>query len=73
MALVAANVQDEEALDAAADRLEDADPVVRGSAAWALGRAAGVGARAALERRREREPDSDVRAEIEAALEGPTE
>ena len=71
--IVAANVQDEEALDAAADRLEDADPVVRGSAAWALGRATGAGARAALERRRGGEPDSEVRAEIEAALEGPTE
>ena len=71
--IVAANVQDEEALDAAADRLEDADPVVRGSAAWALGRAKDVRARAALERRRGREPDSAVRAEIEAALERPTE
>jgi epoxyqueuosine reductase len=70
--IVAANVQDEEALDAAADSLQDKDPVVRGTAAWALGRAAGAGAGAALERAREREPDPAVRAEIEAALEGST-
>ena len=71
--IVAANVQDEEALDAAADRLDDADPVVRGAAAWALGRAAAGGARAALERRRGREADPAVRAEIEAALGRSTE
>ena len=69
--IVAANARDEEALDAAADRLEDEDSVVRGSAAWALGRAGGAGARAALERAREREPDAAVRAEIDAALERP--
>ncbi|MCE9631638.1 MAG: tRNA epoxyqueuosine(34) reductase QueG [Planctomycetia bacterium] len=52
--------------------LDDAEPVIRGAAAWALGRwiAAGVleaGCRAALARRREIETDEDVRAEIVAA------
>ena len=44
-----------------------ADPRVRGHAAWALGR---LGARTALERRRDGERDPFVREEIEAALAG---
>lgn len=47
---------------------EDAKPVVRGSAAWALGRIGGNEARAALERARAMEKDVDVLKEIELAL-----
>lgn len=47
---------------------EDAKPVVRGSAAWALGRIGGDEARAALERARAIEKDVDVLEEIELAL-----
>ncbi|MGH7895918.1 MAG: HEAT repeat domain-containing protein, partial [Candidatus Binatia bacterium] len=48
--------------------LGDADPLVRGHAAWALGRIGGATARCALERIRRGEPSADVRAEIDAAL-----
>src|SRR5262245_36654794 len=68
--LVAANVRDGEALDAARERLDDPDPVVRGAAAWALGCSEDAPSRRALLRSREREQDAGVRAEIEAALEG---
>jgi epoxyqueuosine reductase len=48
--------------------LEDASPLVRGHAAWALGRFAHGAARAALEEAWRRERDTAVRHEIEAAL-----
>ena len=66
--IVAANSRDEEALGAAEERLADPDPVVRGAAAWALGRAGGGRARQALERARAHEGDPAVRKDIEAAL-----
>ncbi len=68
--IVAGNTGEERALDAAAGRLADPDPVVRATAAWALGRAGGGGRRKALERARLSESDPEVRAEIEAAIEG---
>ena len=68
--IVAGNTQDGPALGAAIDKLEDDDPVVRGAAAWALGRTGGAGARHALERARAGETDTEVRAEIETALDG---
>lgn len=46
----------------------DPKPVVRGSAAWALGRIGGAEAQAALEAARQWETDPEVREEIEAAL-----
>ena len=49
--------------------LDDPDPVVRGHAAWALGRIAGEGAAELLERRIRGESDAGVRREIEGALE----
>jgi epoxyqueuosine reductase len=67
--IVAANTGDGEALAAAEGRLSDPDPVVRGAAAWALGRAGGGRRRALLERGRAGESDGEVRAEIDAALE----
>jgi epoxyqueuosine reductase len=61
------------ALPALAGALADAEPVVRGAAAWALGRwiDAGVeadGARTALEQRLAAEDDPEVRRELAAAL-----
>jgi epoxyqueuosine reductase len=49
--------------------LGDDDPLVRGHAAWALGRIAGTEAAAALEARLEVEDDGWVRTEIGLALE----
>ena len=66
--IVAANTGDEEALAAAEEKLSDPDPVVRGTAAWAIGRAGSGRGRRALERARERETDPAVREEIDAAL-----
>ena len=66
--IVAANTKDEQALGAAAERLAAPDPVVRGAAAWALGRAGGGAGRRALERARAREEEPAVKKEIEAAL-----
>jgi epoxyqueuosine reductase len=59
--------------DALAAALADAEPVVRGAAAWALGRwlrsaVLADEARAALAARLPGEPDAAVRLEIEAAL-----
>lgn len=46
------------------------EPLVRGHAAWALGRLGGAAARTALDRRRHFEPDETVREEIDLALAG---
>ncbi len=72
-ALVLGNRPHPPAFAALTTATADADPVVRGAAAWALGRwiAAGVlqaEARGALESRGPIEPDVTVRAELEAAL-----
>ena len=48
--------------------LDDAEPLVRGHAAWALGRLGGRNARAVLDRARRVEPEADVVAEIVSAL-----
>ena len=50
--------------------LADADPLVRGHAAWALGRIGDAAARRALDVARRREPSAEARDEIEAALAG---
>jgi epoxyqueuosine reductase len=47
---------------------QDSEPIVRGHAAWALGRLGGRKARAALERGRLAEEDKNIREEIERAL-----
>ncbi len=54
-----------------AEALRDGEPLVRGHAAWALGRIGGGEARAALEAALAAEGDEEVRAEIEAALASP--
>ncbi|HEV2854883.1 MAG TPA: tRNA epoxyqueuosine(34) reductase QueG [Thermoanaerobaculia bacterium] len=51
-----------------AEALREGEPLVRGHAAWALGRIGGGEARRALEEALEREPDEGVRGEIEVAL-----
>jgi epoxyqueuosine reductase len=61
------NAGDEHAVPALAAALGDRQPLVRGHAAWALGR---LGARAELEAALGRETDASVREEIEAALAG---
>jgi epoxyqueuosine reductase len=48
--------------------LDDADPLVRGACAWALGRFAEDAAREWLRRRQEIERDAEVQREITAAL-----
>ena len=50
--------------------LADPEPLVRGHAAWALGRIGGVEARRLLDDALATEQDDDVRAEIRAALDG---
>ncbi len=72
-ALALGNRPHEPAFPALAAALADGEPVVRGAAAWALGRwvAAGVRgaeARAALESRCELEQDDGVRRELTAAM-----
>ena len=60
----------EAAVPALARALEDVEPLVRGHAAWALGRIASAAARAALAEGLGRERDPMVREEIESALAG---
>lgn len=48
--------------------LDDASPLVRSHAAWALGHIGGAAARGALDRARARETDEAVRGELTAAL-----
>lgn len=67
-AVVLGNLGDVAALPALQRALVGDDAIVRGHAAWALGRIAP--GRAALTRALTREPDPGVRAEIEAALDG---
>lgn len=64
------NIKDPVAVPALIDRLRhDAKPVVRGSAAWALGQIGGREAHAALVEALEKEIDEEVREEIALALE----
>ncbi len=56
------------ALPALVHGLHDPEPLVRGAAAWALGRCVEVDARTALEQRLSGEPDPQVREEIHQAL-----
>ncbi|MGD9891214.1 MAG: tRNA epoxyqueuosine(34) reductase QueG [Dehalococcoidia bacterium] len=61
------NLGDDRAVPALTDALNDTSPLVRGHAAWALGR---LGMRAPLDIARHREQDANVRAEIDATLAG---
>src|SRR5438132_11678394 len=62
------NVADRASVPALTAALEDPEPLVRGHAAWALGRLGGTAARAALERALSREVDVELRGECELAL-----
>jgi epoxyqueuosine reductase len=62
------NIADRGSVPALAGVLDDPEPVVRGHAAWALGRLGGPAARVALERALSREPDAWVRDECGLAL-----
>jgi epoxyqueuosine reductase len=63
------NTGNPDAIPALARALEhEAEPLVRGHAAWALGRIGGRRSQAALERCRRRETDGSVAVELDAAL-----
>jgi epoxyqueuosine reductase len=63
------NIADRSSVPALATALDDAEPLVRGHAAWALGRLGGAAARAHLERALSRETDAWVRDECALAME----
>lgn len=64
--LALAHFRDRSAVPALIRLLQaDPRPVIRGTAAWALGKIGGEEARAALERARHEEEDQDVLAEVE--------
>ena len=67
-ALVLGNQIDASSVSPLVRGLNDAEPLVRGAAAWALGRMASPGAIEALESRHSVESDASVRLEIESAL-----
>jgi epoxyqueuosine reductase len=63
------NLRSPEAVPALILALDDEEPLVRGHAAWALGRIGLAAAMDALRRRLGVEDDAEVRSEIEAAME----
>ncbi|HEX6961379.1 MAG TPA: tRNA epoxyqueuosine(34) reductase QueG [Lacipirellula sp.] len=68
-AIVLGNQRAEDAAEALGRGLNDAEPIVRGACAWALGRIGSQIANEALAARKRIESDHDVRCEIRAALE----
>jgi epoxyqueuosine reductase len=62
------NAGDRGSVPALSRALDDSEPLIRGHAAWALGRLGGRAARTALERALRREGDAWVEAECEQAL-----
>ncbi|MBW3539545.1 MAG: tRNA epoxyqueuosine(34) reductase QueG [Planctomycetes bacterium] len=69
-AIVLGNCGDERAVPALVAALDGEDAIVRGAAAWALGRIGGDEAKLALERRLVQEIDETVKNELVAALDG---
>ena len=67
-AIVLGNWPDESALTSLVRGLADAEPLVRGACAWALGRYAQPSAQAALRARLAIEPDAEVGREIVEAI-----
>lgn len=63
------NLGDRSSVPALSGALEDGDPLIRGHAAWALGRIGGMAARRALESALSRDGDAWVREECALALE----
>jgi epoxyqueuosine reductase len=70
VAVALGNSGDPAAIPTLCEALHDPDPLIRGHAAWALGRLGGKEARLALEEALEVEEDEWVREEIEEALRG---
>ena len=68
VAVALGNWGQEPAVPALTRALEDAEPLIRGHAAWAMGRIGSDRARAALLAARDHEMDADVREEIDWAL-----
>jgi epoxyqueuosine reductase len=68
VAVALGNGGDEQAVPSLARALTDPEPLIRGHAAWALGRIGGRKARSALADALRREKESYVRGETEAAL-----
>lgn len=68
IAVALGNIGGADAAPALAQALRDTEPLVRGHAAWALGKIGGEAAHAALKSAAESESDPDVLAEIQAAL-----
>jgi epoxyqueuosine reductase len=64
------NIQNAEAVPALIHALNDEEPLVRGHAAWALGRIDTAEALAGLRRRLSVEEDTRVKVEIEEAIRG---
>src|SRR5579875_2420054 len=62
------NIGDPQAIPALISALHDTEPLVRGHAAWALGRIGGKAAQQALAARLNTEEDEEVRQEIRCAL-----
>jgi epoxyqueuosine reductase len=71
-AIVAGNSGDSRFIPSLSTALSDADELVRGAAAWALGEISGDAAQRALAAQLERESSRQVREEIEAALSAAT-
>jgi epoxyqueuosine reductase len=69
VAVALGNQRTPDSIPALARALEDAEPLVRGHAAWALGQVGGPAARQALLEAAQTETDTWVQAEIQAALE----
>ena len=67
-AIVLGNQRHASSLSALIKGLHDAEPLVRGACAWALGQIGGDARRAALKERRAAEADLEVQSEIDAAL-----
>ena len=68
VAVALGNTKSHDAIPVLRLALEDAEPLVRGHAAWALGQIGSPSAFAALHCRLEVEPDAEVRGEIEDAI-----
>ncbi len=68
VAVALGNIQNVEAVPALAGALDDQEPMVRGHAAWALGRIGSAPALEALKRRARVEDDAQVKNEIAAAI-----
>ena len=69
VAVALGNLRSVDAVPALTRTLDDEEPLVRGHAAWALGRIGSLPAIEALRRRLSVEGDTEVRSEIEAAIE----